>query len=517
MPLLPAVRGGYTARKQIPLDVRDEYERLYGSRHEAWFNSGPVGMQQAKALHRDWLSLVESQIANIRAARTGNGSTLTPQGARALAGEWYRWFIQVMSAKGWSAATWREYRERAWDDVFHSSDPPQRDWSDVDLNYLRPLVADEGKTAQFLAAKQLQLDTPSRDLFLNNVVRDFFAAVDTLTRRAEGDYKDDYQKRFPKADAIDSGLSPWALFESWVKKTEPAASTINRWRGVFLKLQEDHPTIPLAEQAHEWAMSLVNSERSAATVRNVWVIACRTVFAWALGAKLVTSNPFVGWRIAAKRKISTRETKSFTPKETATILRAANEIKVVGNRTMTAAKRWTPWLAAYSGARMGELTQLRGTDVFQEGRIWAVKISPEAGTVKNRQPRSVPLHRHLIEMGFLDFVKASGSGALFYNETSPRKSIGSVNDPTKPQRHRAVKTRERMAAWVREIGVTDTGIQPNHAWRHTFKKIGDRAGISEKMLDAICGHAPASEGRRYGEAELPDKARALRRFPRFKI
>lgn len=417
MPLLPAARGGYTARKQIPLDVRDEYERLYRSRHEAWFNSGPVGMQQAKALHRDWLSLVKSRIANIRAARTGNGSTLTPQGARALAGEWYLWFIKTMSEKKWLATTWREYRQRAWDDVFHSSDPPQRDWSDVDLSYLRPLVADEGKTAQFLAAKQLQLDTPSRDLFLNNVVRDFFAAVDTLTRRAEGDYRDEYAKQFPKADAINSGLSPWALFEQWIKAVQPAASTINRWRGVFLKLQEDHPTIPLAEQAHEWAMSLVNSERSAATVRNVWVIACRTVFAWALGAKLVTSNPFVGWRIAAKRKIGTRETKSFTLKETVTILRAANEIQVKSK--MTAAKRWTPWLAAYSGARMGELTQLRGTDVFQEGRIWAVKITPEAGTVKNREPRSVPLHRHLIEMGFLDFVKASGTGALFYDEFVP--------------------------------------------------------------------------------------------------
>ena len=32
---------------------------------------------------------------------------------------------------------------------------------------------------------------------------------------------------------------------------------------------------------------------------------------------------------------------------------------------------------------MGELTQLRGSYVFEQNGIWAIKISPEAGTVKN--------------------------------------------------------------------------------------------------------------------------------------
>jgi hypothetical protein len=70
---------------------------------------------------------------------------------------------------------------------------------------------------------------------------------------------------------------------------------------------------------------------------------------------------------------------------------------------------------------------------------------------------------------------------------------------------------------VRRIGVTDPELQPNHAWRRTFKKVGDRAGLSEKMLDTICGHAPATVGRGYGEADLADNAEALRRFPRFTV
>ena len=52
---------------------------------------------------------------------------------------------------------------------------------------------------------------------------------------------------------------------------------------------------------------------------------------------------------------------------------------------------------------------------------------------------------------------------------------------------RIAKARERVAQWAREIGVVDPELQPNHAWRHTFKKIGERANISEKMLDRLCG------------------------------
>jgi hypothetical protein len=66
---------------------------------------------------------------------------------------------------------------------------------------------------------------------------------------------------------------------------------------------------------------------------------------------------------------------------------------------------------------MGELTQLRGADVVNQ----AIKLTPEAGTMKSRKPRTVPLHEHLIEQGFLDFVKASGAGPLFYNEPKQRR------------------------------------------------------------------------------------------------
>jgi integrase len=86
-----------------------------------------------------------------------------------------------------------------------------------------------------------------------------------------------------------------------------------------------------------------------------------------------------------------------------------------------------------------------------------------------------------------------------------------------PSRSRAGNVRGDLAEWVREIGVTDPEVSPTHAWRHTFKQIAERSGITEKVHDAITGHAPASEGRKYGQPTAEDMANALKKFPRYKL
>jgi hypothetical protein len=61
-------------------------------------------------------------------------------------------------------------------------------------------------------------------------------------------------------------------------------------------------------------------------------------------------------------EIRRRETKAFQPVEARAILLAA---LTYGNpkTSRDRARRWVPWLCAYSGARAGEITQLRGMDV----------------------------------------------------------------------------------------------------------------------------------------------------------
>jgi hypothetical protein len=109
--LAPARRGGFIARKVIPADVRDEYAKLYGPHVEERLNTGPLPVVLARAKHREWLSEIEARIANIRAARKGEGRTLTPKDARALAGEWYRWYV-AREANSWPVDVWNDYYAR---------------------------------------------------------------------------------------------------------------------------------------------------------------------------------------------------------------------------------------------------------------------------------------------------------------------------------------------------------------------------------------------------------------------
>jgi integrase len=510
----------------IPFDVRAAYAKLYGQCTEERLNTGPMPVSLARAKHRDWCNEIEARIANIRAQRKAEGRTLTPTEARALAGEWYGWFTARMAASNWPADVWEDYDARVRSDLcgpamargVFAGDPLdfwERDSSMRER--VRPIIADEAKSQQFFAHKLLALDEASRDMFLDYVTRDFFAALALLAGRARGDYgPDKWVEKFPRSEgAGDPSLTPWTLFERWIAKAKPANSTVDRWRAVFLRLQSDFPNtgaaVLLPEQMQHWANGLIDSRRTAATVADVWVGAARTVFGWAVDERLISRNPFIGWRVKVPKKIRTRETKAFTDDEIKTILNAALAIKV--RSKSDAAKRWCPWLAAYSGARMGELTQLRGADITQQDGVHAMKISPEAGTTKTGKARSVPLHEHLIKQGLLAFVEANGQGPLFYNQL---EQPAVPSDPTNPRKARYVKARERVAAWVRGLGVNDPELSPNHAWRHTFKARGFRAGIAEKVLDAIVGHAPATVGRGYGEPTLADKANELRKFPRYK-
>ena len=124
--------------------------------------------------------------------------------------------------------------------------------------------------------------------------------------------------------------------------------------------------------------------------------------------------------------------------------------------------------------------------------------------MKNRKPRVVPLHQHLIEQGFLDFAASHGDGPLFY---APRKS-------KKPPYAQA---RQRLAEWVRSLGISDKEVRPNHAWRHTFKQIADHAEITERTSNYITGHAQSNEGGKYGAPTLRQMADALKKFPRYEL
>ena len=514
-------KGNFSARKRLPNDVREEYARRYGARFEAkFFASAKVGALVAKQMFRDWETEVAGRIAAIRAERTGEGVALTPRQARALAGEWYEWFITKHPVS--DLQKWEDLRDHVHDALRDAAGDDR--WEHVDHDDLwrgdtklrgdvRPVLADLGETAQFLAVKRLTLNHEAKALFLDWLYEDLAAALRKLMRTALGDYRDDkYAERFPKFEGPDAGQTPQQLFEAWAIERKPARSSIETWHYVFAEMNEHFKDRSAAsimpDEAQAWITSLVG-KRSARTVHKNWITASKTVFGWASDHKRIPRNPFADVKVTVPKKRTLRETKAFLPNERRTILEAALGVTETDTPD-NAARRWVPWLCAYTGARPGEITQLRGSDVIAREGVDALLITPEAGAVKGDKARVVPLHEHLIAQGFLKFVGKLGAGPLFY-----RPAKDDITSPTKSKKPRYVQTRQRLAAWVRSLGVTDKELSPNHAWRHTFKQVADRASISERMSDYITGHAHKSVGAAYGAPTLSDMAEALKKFPRY--
>jgi integrase len=76
---------------------------------------------------------------------------------------------------------------------------------------------------------------------------------------------------------------------------------------------------------------------------------------------------------------------------------------------------------------------------------------------------------------------------------------------------------KKLAVFAREI-VPDEDVAPNHGWRHLFKTRGREAGIEDSVLDAICGHAPATTGNKYGRTTLRAMIKtAIDKFPPFDV
>jgi integrase len=522
--LKPDPKGNYRARKRIPNDVREEYGRQHGQCHEAkLFIAAGTGAHAAKQRYGEWLAEVEARIIAIRAARDGTGLNLTAIQARKLAGDWYEWFTarHVNASRedleGRRDAIHEAFKSSVSEEEFERLHAEEL-WAMEDVREaLRPVLADIGETAQFLALQQGALTRDARNLFLDFLYDDLAAALRRLLRLSEGDYSPDkYPERFPKsAEGPDSGVTPWQLFEKWIAERKPADGTVGGWRYVFQELGEhfkDRSAASItADEATAWIKGLVTAGRGAGTVKTTWLSAINTVFRWALEQKHGARNPFAGVKVVVPKKKKLRE-RVFLPQEAMTILRAALAITDT-TRPIDATKRWVPWLCAYSGARVSEMTQLRGMDVLERDGIHALHITPDAGTVKDSEARVVPIHQDLIKQGFLEFVAARGKGPLFYK---PDTSAAST-DPTKPKKARYAQASKQLAAWVRSLGVTDQNIMPNHAWRHTFKQIADRARISERMSDYITGHAHKSAGARYGAPTLGDMAEALKEFPPYAL
>jgi integrase len=527
--------GSWTSRKAIPEDVRPAFRGRWEVR---FYARADCPRDHARVLFSEWQADIDNQITAARAKQRGEGHDLTQRDARALAGECYRWFTSQHEENpgrphDWDGARW------AFEHVMEEAtrDPETGEIGDLDMDdpEVRKYVEEEypylTKTAnEFLISRGEALTPAAMTMFIDELISELHTAMVRLERMAGGDYSPDQHvltlppySKSPVARRLGKTVSAMQLFQGYILAKKLADGSVRQWRPVFTMLDtylagRDFDALS-DDEAQKWLDSLVTDGRSAATVQTTYVAALKAIGGWGRKKHLISRNPFVDSKVDVPKKTHNRETKAFSTEEIRLILSAANAVNHIRTTGM-AARRWVPWICAYSGARAGEITQLRGQDVIERDGIQALKITPEAGSTKTRVARTVPIHEHLIAQGFLEYVKAKGMGPLFYN---PPRSNGSAiatadTDITRPKRSPSLSARDQLGKWVRSAtGVADNEVGPTHGWRHTFTQIAERNGIPERVLNAITGWASQTTGGRYGKPTLQGMAEALNRFPRYEV
>ena len=152
----------------------------------------------------------------------------------------------------------------------------------------------------------------------------------------------------------------------------------------------------------------------------------------------------------------------------------------------------------YSGARAGEIAQLRRGDVRQEGGLTYLsseEFDAEGRRVTSKRlktlesQRIIPLHRDLVRTGVAERLL---SGDDTTAQVFPfRETIDGY-------------THEVSRWWGRHLDKLKMS-QPAltmHSFRHGFRDAGRRADLDTARIEALGGWAVASVGETYGDRSL---------------
>lgn len=288
------------------------------------------------------------------------------------------------------------------------------------------------------------------------------------------------------------------IFDGWKVERKPAEKTEYMYEKVLASFMAfvglDDVTQVTGKHVADWKAAMLAQGLTAKTIGAGKLSAARAVFQWAADNSIIAENPFAKVTISLKKKPGDRK-RGYSDDEAKIVLAAAA-------REVAPHLRWVPLLCAYTGARISEISQLRREDVVEVQGLWCLQLVPEAGSLKNASSeRSVPLHPHVLDAGFLTFVKAVKSGPIF-SEVPPDRFGARGGNMTK-----------QVSRWVRALGIIDPRVAPSHAWRHRFKTLCRRFGVSSDVGDALTGHSARTVGDAYGVFEVTALYRELCKLP----
>jgi len=537
LPWRHPTHGVWYARLWVPADLKpivkkDEVRRSLRTKDPT--EAKRIFKQVVAEIETEWEQLrqVSEFVRPVRPARA-----LTQMEAHGLAGEFYRSTVAAHQDNPGDPKRWEAEisalqrmlpaREREPGSGVITFGP----WS-VGSNSAARMLGPEVRT--FLDARDDNLDAPSFVRLCGAVALAKRDAYAQLHRNAMGDFAADPRAaRFPtlpEKSEQSNASTPLSrepvgveeLLEGWRTLASPKHRTFKSWSGklrMLMRFAQKEDVSQLTKlDVERWRDERIKNGINPSTVAMGDLAGVRNVLAW---AKEHTSLPGITENVAAEVKQKVPKTKvklrskSFTFMEAKKIL-SATLLPVSGRYTQAraGAQRWVPWLCAYSGARVGEIAQMHSCRIAEHElpdgkKYWCMEITPLDGDVKDSEARTIPLHSHVIEQGFLDYAKRRQKVGkpLFYE---PELGRGA-------ETHRqANKVGDRLGQWVRE-DLKIVGVQPNHGWRHRFETISRNKDIREDVIDHITGHEGADVSAKYGDFLIEALSKAIEKMPRYEV
>jgi integrase len=278
------------------------------------------------------------------------------------------------------------------------------------------------------------------------------------------------------------------LVSKWANEARPEARRLYQTRLTMGKLsgmvEHDDATRVTRADIIRFKEGLAGRNLKAQTI-NRYLNELRRPFEWAFKNEKIGADPTLGVVFASKAQ-GKRKRKGYTDEQARLILAAARDEKAPH-------RRWIPWIAAFTGARLDEIAGRNVTDIEKVGSYYVLNI-PEATEdgsvhVKNEgSVRKVPLHKVLTREGFIDYIEGLPKDGPLFPDLKPDR-FG----------RRAGAATKKIGAWLRRLQ-KETGVllvekgryAPNHSWRHRFVSEARRVRMEEEVHDALTGH---QEGR----------------------
>lgn len=300
------------------------------------------------------------------------------------------------------------------------------------------------------------------------------------------------------------------VIPSWINRNSPKQDAISRTKRAVALFEQVTRGIPLTElrKAHgaafvAWLLS-PDREFGRKTAGNI-AAAVTAVMNVAVKDDLIERNPM---DLGFDKTIGAERREPWTDEELKLMLSSP-----LFSDQMATVPRWANvdpedgrallMILLHTGARLGEVGQLRCEDFATRSGLHCVRFTAEAGTLKTAESeRTVPLPSHLVDdlwfAGWLKGVQVRTGLAL----PSLNGRVKGVSD-----------VGARWFAQFREAtGLPAGKLKGSHRFRHWIRTALNESGCTTETADAITGHAASgSSGRRVytATASLPTMFQAL--------